>query len=75
MSLNTPISQSLSSNQNKNNELSPEQRALVLADVEAGMKKTDIAAKHNILRKTVYATINRYNKTGGLASRSRAGRP
>jgi transposase len=75
MSLIIPISQSLSSNRNKNKELSPKQRALVLEDVDAGMKKTCIAAKHNILRKAVYDTINRYNDTGALVSRSRAGRP
>jgi transposase len=75
MSLNIPISQSLSSNRNKNEELSPEQRALVLEDVDAGMKKTRIAAKHNISRKAIYDTINRYNDTGALVSRSRAGRP
>ena len=75
MSLNTPISQQLSSNRNKNDELSPEQRALVLGDVDAGMKKTDIAAKHNISRQAVYNTINRYNETGDLVSRPRAGRP
>jgi transposase len=48
---------------------------LVLDDVDAGMKKTRIAAKHNILRKAIYDTINRYNDTGALVSRSRAGRP
>jgi transposase len=75
MSLNIPISQSLSSNRNKNDELSPEQRALVLEDVDAGIKKTNIAAKHNILRQAVYNIIKRYNKTGALLLRSRAGRP
>jgi transposase len=75
MSLYIPISQSLSSNQNKNNELLPKQRALVLEDVDAGMKKTNIAARHNILRQAVYNTIKRYNKTGALLLRSRAGRP
>ena len=75
MSLNTPISQQLSSNRNKNDELSPKQRALVLGDVDAGIKKTNIAAKHNISRQAVYNTINRYNKTGDLVSRPRAGRP
>jgi hypothetical protein len=66
ISLNLPISQSLSLNRNKNDELSPEQRALVLEDVDAGMKKTDIAARHNILRQAVYDTIKRYNRTGAL---------
>jgi transposase len=75
MSLHIPISQSLSLNQNKNDELLPKQRALVLEDVDAGIKKTNIAARHNILRQAVYNTIKRYNKTGALLSRSRAGRP
>jgi len=75
ISLTTPISQSLSLNKNKNNELSPKQRALVLGDVKAGIKKTRIAAKHNILRKAVYNTINRYNKIGSLVLQSRARRP
>jgi hypothetical protein len=65
MSLNIPISQSLSSNRNKNEELSPKQRALVLEDVNAGIKKTRIAAKHNILRKAIYDTINRYDLEQG----------
>jgi transposase len=75
MSLHIPISQSLSSNRNKNDELLPKQRALVLEDVDAGIKKTNIAARHNILRQAVYNTIKRYNETGALLSQSRAGRP
>jgi transposase len=75
MSLNTPISQLLSLNRDKNNKLLPKQRALVLGDVKAGIKKTYIAAKHNILRNVIYNIIKRYNKTRSLVSRSREGRP
>ena len=75
MSLNTPILKSLSLKRNKNNKLSPEQSALVLEDVDAGIKKTNIAARHNISRQAVYNTIKRYNKTGDLLLQSRAGRP
>ena len=47
----------------------------MLGDVKAGIKKTRIAAKHNILRKAIYDTINRYNKTGSLVLQPRVGRP
>jgi transposase len=69
------LSQTLAGERPRNNELTEAQRSMVLADVERGMAKSDIARKHRISRSTVYNTIRRWLSNATTASLQRSGRP
>ena len=65
----------ISGNRRPTNELSSEQRAGILAAVEAGEKKSEIAKRFRVSRNTVYETIHRFNETNSTQSRPRSGGP
>ena len=69
------MSINLLSNRSPKAELTTEQRACILAAVDAGLSKPEIARRYNVARQTVYNTIKRYSTTYSLESQSRSGRP
>ncbi|PHH78933.1 hypothetical protein CDD83_3922 [Cordyceps sp. RAO-2017] len=56
-------------------EITPEARAAIIAAVQAGERKSVIAARFRISPAAVDRTLQRFEKTGQLVSRPRSGRP
>lgn len=65
----------ISANRRPEQELSNETRSAIVASVEAGMSKVQVALKYNVNRSTVYDAINRFHGQHNHDSRPRAGRP
>ena len=51
----------ISGNRGPGAELSDTERAAILSAVEAGEKKTEIAARYHVSRRVVYSTLDRWN--------------
>ncbi|UNI16568.1 hypothetical protein JDV02_002994 [Purpureocillium takamizusanense] len=56
-------------------EINVETRAAIIAAVQAGEKKKSIARRFGISGASINRTLDRFEKTGQLTSRPRAGRP
>ncbi|KAJ6441427.1 ACT domain-containing protein [Purpureocillium lavendulum] len=56
-------------------EINVETRAAIIAAVQAGEKKKSIARRFGISNASINRTLDRFEKTGQLTSRPRAGRP
>ncbi|PHH70702.1 hypothetical protein CDD80_5786 [Ophiocordyceps camponoti-rufipedis] len=56
-------------------EITPEARAAIIAAVQAGERKSVIAARFRISPAAIDRTLQRFEKTGRLVSRPRSGRP
>ena len=69
------IASVLTANRSRGSELDPTVRAAILAAVDSGLSKAEIARRYNISRRTVYNTINRLSTANSLNSRPRTGRP
>jgi len=65
----------ISGNRGPGAELSDTQRAAILSAVEAGEKKTEIAARYRVSRRVIYSTLNRWNNHHTLKSLPRPGQP
>jgi transposase len=65
----------ISANRRRNAELSTEQRVYIIASLEAGKSPTKIADIHNVARRTVYNTRDRWQRGNLIKSRPRSGRP
>ena len=56
-------------------KLNNEQRAIVLGQVQAGRRFVDVAAKFNVVPKTIRNLHNQYAQTGQLKDRPHSGCP
>lgn len=65
----------ISGNRRSNTELSKEARSSILAQVDAGAQKVQVARDFGVSRRVIYNTINRFTNHQSLASLPRKGRP
>jgi len=65
----------ISGNRRPGAELLDTQRAGILSAVEAGEKKTEIAARYRVSRRVIYSTINQWKDHHTLKSLLRPGQP
>ncbi|POR35296.1 Uncharacterized protein TPAR_04495 [Tolypocladium paradoxum] len=65
----------ISGNRPPKGEITIEARAAIIAAVQAGDKKRLIAKRFGISPAAIHRTLERFEKTGQLASRPRSGRP
>ena len=65
----------ISGNRGPRVELLDMQRAAILSAVEAGEKKTKIAARYRVSRRVIYSTLNQWNNHHTLKSLLRSGQP
>lgn len=65
----------ISANRSRNAEISIEQRVSINTTLEAGKSPTEIADIHDIARRTVYNTRDRWLRDNLIKSRPRSGRP